>query len=81
MDSKFNLRELNFREFFVNRKVKKLIVSMSQTLAVNYERPFRVRGSQVKAALKKLGCEPEVEEISVAVSIFVWLLALGHGSL
>lgn len=57
-----------FREFFVKRKMKKFIVSMSQTLSIDYGRPSGYTEGQVKAALKKLGYEAELEE--VAISIF-----------
>jgi len=56
-----------FRELFVKRKVKKFIVSMSQTLANDYGRTSEYTEGQVKTALKKLGYESEFEEISIGI--------------
>jgi len=56
-----------FREFFVKRKVKKFIVSMSQTLATDYGRPSGYTEGQVKTALIKLGYDSDFEEIAIAI--------------
>lgn len=56
-----------FKQFFLKRRVKKFIVTMSQPLAFNYGQSAEYTVGQVKTTLKTLGYSAEYEEVAIGI--------------
>ena len=55
------------KEYLAKRRIRKFLVSMTRTLAIDYGRSSEYTEGQVKTALKKLGYDGDLEEIALAI--------------
>lgn len=55
------------KQYFVQRKIKKFIVRMSQSLAADYGRSTEYTEGQVKTVLKKLKYSLSLEEVAIGI--------------
>ena len=55
------------KEYFAKRRIRKFLISMTRTLAIDYGKSSEYTEGQVNTALSKLGYSGELEEIAIAI--------------